>query len=49
MITLCLCFFASASSLFRRKQPAGENMDEVHLADDDKPLDWNRRPRACRL
>ncbi len=37
----------SASSLFRQEQLAGENIDEVHLADDDKPLDWNRR--AARL
>ena len=36
----------SASSLFRQEQLAGENIDEVHLSDDDKPLDWNRRA-AC--
>jgi hypothetical protein len=26
------------TSLFRREQLAGENIDEVHLTDDDKPL-----------
>jgi hypothetical protein len=36
----------SASSLFRQEQLAGENIDEVHLSDDDKPVDWNRRA-AC--